>query len=122
MILARRAMVKQWEHDWRTRDTGPFAHSIRPVVSVEPWFDRQVEKRSFVTTISRVMSGHCSIQAHLERLKIVGDPICVCMMNYYETVDQIIWECSREGRQVLLGLAAMNTNPGSLSASEVGMP
>jgi hypothetical protein len=56
------------------------------------------------------MSGHCSIRAHLDRFRIVGDPICVCMMNY-ETVDHIIWECSRfevERRQLLLGLAAVN--------------
>jgi hypothetical protein len=51
---------------------------------------------SFVTTISRVISGHCSIRAHLERFRIVGDPICVCMiMMNYETVDHIIWECGR---------------------------
>jgi hypothetical protein len=62
-----------------------------------------------VTTISRVMSGHCSIQAHLlERFRIVGDPICVCMMNY-ETVDHIIWSRFEvERRQLLLGLAAVN--------------
>jgi hypothetical protein len=35
-ILARRAMVKQWQHGWRTGDTGRFAHSIQPVVSVKP--------------------------------------------------------------------------------------
>jgi hypothetical protein len=107
-ILARQAMVKQWQHVWRTGDTGRFTHAIRPVDSVKPWIDGQ--ERSFVTTISRVMSGHCSIRAHLERFKIVGDPICVCMMNY-ETVDHIIWECCRfedERRQLLLGLAAVN--------------
>jgi hypothetical protein len=63
-----------------------------------------------VRTISRVLSGHSSIRAHLERFKIVGDPICVCMMNY-ETVDHIIWECSRfkiVRRQLLMGIAAMN--------------
>jgi hypothetical protein len=109
-ILARQAMVKQWQHVWRTGDIGRFVHSLQPVVLVKPWFDGQVEERSFVTTISRVMSGHCSNRAHLERFRIVGDPICVCMMNY-ETVDHIIWECSRfnnERRQLLLGLAAGN--------------
>jgi hypothetical protein len=83
---------------------------MRPVVSVKPWFTDQVEKRSFVTTISRVMFGHCSIRAHLDRFRIVGDPICLCMMNY-ETVDYIIWECSRfevERRQLLFGLATVN--------------
>jgi ribonuclease HI len=87
--LAEPAMIKQWQHVWRTEDTGRFTHAIRPLVSVKPWFDGQTEEKSFVTTISRVMSGYCSIRAHLERFRIVGDPICVCMMNY-ETVDRII--------------------------------
>jgi hypothetical protein len=46
---------------------------------------------------------------------IVGDPICVCMMND-ETVDHIIWECSRfedERHQLLLGLAAVNMKEGT---------
>jgi hypothetical protein len=109
MILARKAMVKHWQHDWRRGDTGRFAHSIRPVVSVKPCFDGQAEERSFVTTISRVMSGHCSIRAHLERFRIVGDPICVCVMNY-ETVDHIIWECSRFEVE---RLAAVNIKEGT---------
>jgi hypothetical protein len=46
MILARRAMVGQWQNGWRTGDTGRFAHSIRHVVSVKPWFDGQAEKSS----------------------------------------------------------------------------
>jgi hypothetical protein len=84
MILSRQTMVKQWKL------VGRFAHSIQPVVSVKPWFDEHAEERSFVTTISKVISSHCSIRAHLERFRIVMDPYCVCMMNY-ETVDHIIW-------------------------------
>jgi hypothetical protein len=38
MISIRQAMVKQWQHVWRTGDTGRFAHSIQPVVSVKPFF------------------------------------------------------------------------------------
>jgi hypothetical protein len=38
-ILARQAMVKQWQQSWRTGDTGRFIHLIWPVVSVKPWFD-----------------------------------------------------------------------------------
>jgi hypothetical protein len=114
-ILARQAVVKQWQHVWRTGDTGRFAHSIQPMFSVKPWFDGQADERSLVPTISRVMSGHCSSRAHLERFRIIGDPICVCMINY-ETVDHIIWKCSRFGvgrRQLLLGLAAMNIKEGT---------
>jgi hypothetical protein len=91
-IVARQAMVQQWQDVWWTEDTGQFFHSIRPMDSVKPWFDGQAEEKRFVTII-RVLSGNCSIRAHLERLRIVGNPICVCMMNY-ETIDHIIWECS----------------------------
>jgi hypothetical protein len=86
-ILARPTMIKQWQHGRQTGKTGRFTHSIRPVISVTPWFYGQAEERSIVTTVSRVMFDHCSIRDHLERFKIVGDLICVCMMNY-ETVDQ----------------------------------
>jgi hypothetical protein len=82
------------------------------VVSVKPWFDRQAEEKGFVTTISRVISGHCSIWAHLERFKIVGDQLCI--MNY-ETVDHFFSEWSRfefERHQLLVGLVAINIEEG----------
>jgi ribonuclease HI len=53
-ILARQAMVKQGQHVGRTGDTGQFAHSIQPVVSLKPWFDGQAAERSFVTTIQEL--------------------------------------------------------------------
>jgi hypothetical protein len=108
-------------YGWQKGDICRFAHSIWLVVSVKPWFDGQAEDRSFVTTISRVMSGHCSIRAHLKRFRIFGDPICVCMINY-ETVGHIcllfiiIWKWSRfevKRRQLLLGLAAVKIKEGT---------
>jgi hypothetical protein len=52
--------------------------------------------------------------------------LCI-MYDEFQTIDHIIWECSRfevETRQILLGLGSEykreNTNPGSLRASEVG--
>jgi hypothetical protein len=66
-ILARQAMVKQlatWLADRRYWPICSF--NLTCVISVKPYYDRQAEERSFVTTLSRVMSGHCSIRAHLE--------------------------------------------------------
>jgi hypothetical protein len=40
----------------------------------------QAEERRFVTTISRVMSKHGSVRAHLERFRIVGYTN-LCMYN-----------------------------------------
>jgi hypothetical protein len=45
-ISARQAMLKQWQHVWRTGNTGRFAHSIQPVISVIPWFDGQARFKS----------------------------------------------------------------------------
>jgi hypothetical protein len=50
------------------------SHSILPKVSQSPWFAGQKEERSFVTSVSRIMSGH--------RYRIVEDPMCVCRKDY----------------------------------------
>jgi hypothetical protein len=50
------------------------------------WFEDQKEDRSFVTSVSRIMSGHSSVRSHLDRFGIVADPMYVCVKDY-ETVD-----------------------------------
>jgi hypothetical protein len=76
-----------------------------------------------VTTILRVISSHCSIQAHLERLKIVAGPICVCMTNY-KTFDHMICECSRKTSTPVgtrdSEYKRKNTNPRFLRVLEMG--
>jgi hypothetical protein len=78
--------------------TDRFAHSIPPEVSLRPWFEDQQEKRSFVTSVSRIMSGHSSVWSHLEIFGIVEDPMCVHLKDY-ETVDHLIWYCERFGSE-----------------------
>jgi hypothetical protein len=48
---------------------------------------------------------YCSIRAHLERSKIVGNLICVFIMNY-ETIDHIV--CSWIKCQLMLSLPAVS--------------
>jgi hypothetical protein len=69
---------------------GQFAYSILPKVSLRPWFKGQKEERRFVTSVSRITSGHSSVWSHLDRFRIVEDPMCVCLKDY-ETVDHLIW-------------------------------
>jgi hypothetical protein len=59
------------------------------------------EGRSFVTSVSRIMSEHNSVRSHLDRFGIVEDPMCVCLKDY-ETVDHLIWYCERFGLEVSL--------------------
>jgi hypothetical protein len=76
--LARPALMRALQAKWDTTDTGRFTHSIIPDVRLRPRFKGQKEERSFVCTVSRVLSGHCSVQSHLGRFRIVEDLMCVC--------------------------------------------
>jgi hypothetical protein len=67
--LARPVLLREWQKGWDLADTGRFVHSILPRVSTvslidpRPWFEAQREERSFVTSVSRIMSGHSSVIA-----------------------------------------------------------
>jgi ribonuclease HI len=92
--LAKALMKRKWQLKWDNNDTGRFTHSIIPNVRLRPWFEDIKSDRSTITTISRIMSGHCGVKAHLGRFGIVDDAICVCREDY-ETVDHIMWKCPR---------------------------
>jgi hypothetical protein len=63
--LARLALMRAWQAKWDSANTGSFAHSIFPNVTLWPWFEGQKEKRSFVCTVSRVLSGHWTMDIAL---------------------------------------------------------
>jgi hypothetical protein len=73
-------LVIQWNRD--ATDTGRFAHSILPRVSLRPRFDGQGEDRKFVSTVSRVMSCHCTARSHLSRFGIDEEAMCVCLKQW----------------------------------------
>jgi hypothetical protein len=77
--LNRPAFMRAWQAKWDSADTGGFAHSIFPDVTLRLWFEGQKEERNFVCTVSRVLPGHCSVRSHLGRFRIVEDLICVCV-------------------------------------------
>jgi hypothetical protein len=63
--LVRSILLRQWQGKWDAANTGRFANSILPKVSLRPWFEGQ-------------MSGHCAARSHLSRFRIVEEAICVC--------------------------------------------
>jgi hypothetical protein len=74
--LARSVLLREWQGKWDAADTGRFAHSILPKVSLRPWFDGQKEDTIFVYTVSRIMSVHCTARSHFSRFRIVEGAIC----------------------------------------------
>jgi hypothetical protein len=92
--LARPVLLREWQKGWDLADTSRFAHSIHG-----PWFEGHKEERSIVTlSVSRIMSGHSSVRSHLDRFRIVENPMWVCLKDY-ETMDHLIWHCERFGSE-----------------------
>jgi ribonuclease HI len=73
--LARPVLLREWQRNWDLADTGQFAHSILAKVSLRPWFEGQKEGRSFVASVSRIISGHSSVRSHLNRFGIIEGPM-----------------------------------------------
>jgi hypothetical protein len=99
---ARPALMRAWQAKW---------DSVLDV-TLRLWFEDQKEERSFVCTVSRVLSGHCSVPSHLGRFRIVEDLMWVCD---YETVDHLIRHCERfrlERYRLIDALAVLNVSIG----------
>jgi hypothetical protein len=53
-------------------------------------FQGQKEERRFISTVSRVLSGHCSVRSHLGRFRIVED--LMCKTTWFGTVKDFGWK------------------------------
>jgi hypothetical protein len=82
-------MKQKWQVDWDNKKIGHYTHSIMPRVNFKTWFEGLKIEKGIITTILRIMSGHCGVRGHLNRFKIVQEPMCVCLEDY-ETKDHII--------------------------------
>jgi hypothetical protein len=80
-----------WQGKW---DTGRFTQSILPKVYFRPWVEDQRVDKKYVSTVSRIIPGHCTARSHLSRLRIVDGAVCICYKDY-ETVDHLLWCCER---------------------------
>jgi hypothetical protein len=89
-----RVLLRDWQGKWAAADTRRFVHSILPKVSLRPWFEGQREDRKFVSTMSTIMSGHCTARSHLCRFRNVEGAACIYLKDF-ETLDHLIWHCER---------------------------
>jgi hypothetical protein len=102
-ITAKQQMKQKWQLKWKNSDTRRMAHSIFPNIATKPWFNEIQEERGV----------KLAVRSHLNRFQIVDDPLCECQHNY-ETVDHILWECSRYDREsVVSGLSQLSIDFGT---------
>jgi hypothetical protein len=71
-----------WQSRWDGGDMDRYAFSIFPRVRLSPWILDVVADRPVITVISRLISNHIRVRAHLSRIHIVA-----------ETVNHILWSC-----------------------------
>jgi hypothetical protein len=96
--IAKQRMLDEWQKSWEVAETGRFSYSIFPRVSLRPWFEEWRVERKLITIVSRIISRHCKVRAYLKRFSIVDGSMCVSLEDH-ETVDHIIWKCSRFSSQ-----------------------
>jgi hypothetical protein len=77
--LVRSVLPREWQGKWDAADTGRFTHFILPRVSLRLWFEGQREYKKFVSTVWRIISGHCAARSHLSRYRIFQEAMCVCV-------------------------------------------
>jgi hypothetical protein len=85
-----------------------FAHFIIPRVSLWHWFEGKKEDRKFVSTVSRIMSGHCRSQSN--RFRIVEEAM-VCVLEELCNSVSLIWYCEKfetERRRLTNALTALD--------------
>lgn len=90
--LVRQSTLSSWQNDWDNGDLGRWLHSIIPNVSSGAWFKGLDVSRDFIRVMSRLMSNHYSLDAHLHRINLVDSNICRCG-NGYDDIDHAVWQC-----------------------------
>lgn len=76
---------------WNTTTTQ--LHTIKPKID-RPWFHQLGNRsRSFITTLSRLRTGHSCLPVHLHRLRIIDSPLCRCQ-NENGDLDHLLFQCN----------------------------
>uniref|UniRef100_A0AAG5DTQ8 RNase H type-1 domain-containing protein n=1 Tax=Anopheles atroparvus TaxID=41427 RepID=A0AAG5DTQ8_ANOAO len=112
-LLVRRYTNLNWQEHWDTDDLGRWLHSIIPNVSSKAWFRGLNQSSEFIRVMSRLMSNHYRLDAHLHRIHLVDSNICSCG-NGYEDIEHAVWQCQELNacrENLLTALAAHGRQP-----------
>ncbi|VDO16643.1 unnamed protein product [Brugia timori] len=91
--IFRLQSLTSWQNKWNEGDLGRWLYSIIPKVSKQPWFKGLDVGRDFIRMMSRLMSNHYSLNAHLFRVGLRDSNLCDCGQGYQDA-DHIIWSCA----------------------------
>lgn len=87
-------MIRSWEGNWANTKTltGAFYAGIQNHIPNKPWFHGKKKSKRFISCISRMRIGHCSIASHLFKIRVLDSPLCQCGVEN-ETLDHVFFNC-----------------------------
>ncbi|XP_058829326.1 uncharacterized protein LOC131688808 [Topomyia yanbarensis] len=100
---SRQRTLASWQTSWDNGDMGRWLHSIIPKVSTKAWFKGLDVSRDFIRVMSRLMSNHYTLDAHLRRIGLAEGNHCACGEGYHD-IEHVVWSCTeyREARSQLV--------------------
>lgn len=96
---------RHWNHTVQIENKGMWYAVYNIPIGTMPWFCKTntYMNRKFYSTILRLRFGHCRLNYHLSRLKIVHSPLCDhCNSQAEQSLAHIFFECSSFGIQRLV--------------------
>lgn len=106
--VLRQRMIRKWMSHWnhaiQVENKGLWYASFNVKINSKPWFCKSkfYINRKFYSIIMRLRFGHCRLNAHLYRLKMVDSPMCSYCNSHEENITHIIFDCSSFGIQRLV--------------------
>lgn len=101
VCLLRQRMCQSWgRHSYQStqiENKGTWYASLDKQINSTPWFCRNSSfiNRKFYSFICRMRFGHCRLNYHLHRLKMVSSPYCeYCQSQKVQSLHHIFFECS----------------------------
>lgn len=97
--ILKKSIKEEWKSHWTNileSGKGLWYASINPEFLSTPWFTRDKDSidRKFYSTIFRLRFGHCRLNAHLARMKIISSSLCnLCNSELDQTADHIVFSC-----------------------------
>lgn len=113
-IPSKTRAMHVWQQKWDRGQKGRFCHDILPTVNMYPWFFNITVNRREIVILSKLISNHSRLPAHLFRNRILRSAACECGVNE-ATPNHVIFECSNydedQRQQMWIALRRRNIAP-----------
>ena len=110
---------KHWNYTIQIENKGLWYATYNVPIGKTPWFCKSSTyiNRKFYSTILRLRFGHCRLNFHLFRLKLVQSPHCdYCSTQTEQSLSHIFFECTSFGIQRLVLMDELIETYGSSEA------